>query len=125
MTERHFVVTVTGRDRHDPEELEDASRRLRDELLEIDGLRVGRVPDRPSRDRTRSAADVLAALAVTYYLVRPLAKEVLAVIDSWSQRHRDKQVVVRLPDGSTFEINGHDADGTRELLGEIEKTIQP
>jgi hypothetical protein len=124
MTQRHLVVTVAGVDRQDLEELEAASRRLRDELLELDGIRIDAVPDQPSRDPTRAVAEVLAAFAIGLYLVRPVVKEVAGVINSWLQRHRDKKVVVTFPDGSQFEINGHDTEGTRDLIGKIEKTIQ-
>ena len=123
MTQRHFMVTIAGRDSHDLEDLEESSRRLRDELLEIDGIRIDSVPDGPSRDSTRAVAEVLAAFAISYYLVRPLAKELSGVLQIWLQRHRDKRVLVKFPDGSQLEINGHDPAGTRELIDKLEQTI--
>jgi hypothetical protein len=123
MTQRHFTVTIAGRDSHDLEDLEESSRRLRDELMEIDGIQIDGVPDGPSRDSTRAVAEVLAAFAISYYLVRPLAKELSGVLHLWQQRHRDKRVLVEFPDGSQLEINGHDPAGTRELIDKIEQTI--
>jgi hypothetical protein len=123
MVEDEFTLTIVGTDQHDAEELEEAARQLRDELSEVDEIELVGVPGDPAPEGTRGViVDLVLAFVVTYYggkvalgggrdlmrLEKRLRASVLPhmarVLHDWSRRNKDKQAVIKRPDGTEYHL---------------------
>jgi hypothetical protein len=135
MVEDAFTITIAGTDQHDTEELEEAARQLRDELSEVDEIELAGVPGDPAPEGTRGAlVDLVLAFVVTYYggkvafgggrdlmrLERRLRTSVLPhmarVIHDWSRRNKDKQAIIKRPDGTEYHLTNLSEDEIASVL---------
>jgi hypothetical protein len=98
----------------DAEELDAATRALRDELLELDVDAVGRVADPAGVPEGARAveASVLAALAVQ--LGQATIGALVGTIRSWVARGADRSVTVTI-DGDTIALT-HASDDAQDAL---------
>lgn len=123
MVDEEFTITIAGTDQHDTEELEEAARQLRDELSEIDDVELAGVPGDPAPEGARGVGtDLVLAFAVAYYggrvafgggrdlmrLEKSIRTSVLPhiarVIHDWSRRNKDKQAIIKRPDGTELHL---------------------
>jgi hypothetical protein len=136
MAEGELIITIAGADQHDLEELEEASRQLREELSEVDEVKLSEVTGGPAQEGTRSSAvyTVPAAIMITIYsgkvvlmaakdinrLQKKLSKDVLPqvarIVHDWSRRHHDKHVIVKLSDGSEYDLTNFTAEEISSIL---------
>jgi hypothetical protein len=136
MAEGELIITIAGADQHDLEELEEASRQLREELSEVDEVKLSEVTGGPAQEGTRSSAvyTVPAAIMVTIYsakvalmaakdikrvqkkLTKDVLPQVARIVHDWSRRHQDKHVIVRLSNGSEYDLTNFTADEITSIL---------
>jgi hypothetical protein len=98
----------------DAEELEDATGRLREELLELDVDAVDRPAAGPAPPGSRGLEiAALGTLLVT--LAHDALPVVLATLGSWVSRHGERSVTIEL-DGDRIEVSGASAEDQRRLV---------
>jgi hypothetical protein len=98
----------------DAEELEDATGRLREELLELDVDAVDRPAAGPAPPGSRGLEiAALGTLLVT--LAHDALPVVLATLGRWVSRHGERSVTIEL-DGDRIEVSGASAEDQRRLV---------
>lgn len=135
MADEEFTITIAGTDQHETEELEEAARQLRDELSEIGDIELAGVPGEPVPEGARGVVtDLVLAFAVAYYggrvafgggrdllrLEKRLRTTVLPhiarIMHDWARRHKDKQAIIKRPDGTEFHLTNLTEDEIASLL---------
>ncbi|GAA4672835.1 hypothetical protein [Phytohabitans rumicis] len=136
MVDPQFTVMIVGNDDHTVEELEEATRQLRDELAEVDDVELAGVPGDPPEDGTRGTLTELAAvIMVTYYSVKTVVgggrelkhlerrvrtvvmPHLAGILREWTQRHKDKRAIIKRPDGTEFDLTNLSEEEIRSILG--------
>jgi hypothetical protein len=119
-----FELIVTGiADSHD-DDLDDASRNLRDDLLEIEGVEVTEATRGPAPAGTRSAAElVLATIVVAYYAYRNAryTVDLARVLRQWLDRNKGKRTTLRYPDGTEVDLTNLSEPAMREAIEQVER----
>ena len=96
------------------EELDDATVRLREELLELDVEAVERPAAGPAPPGSRGLEiAALGTLLVT--LAHEALPVVLATVARWVSRHGERSVTIEL-DGDRIEVSGASAEDQRRLV---------
>ena len=140
MVQDEFTITIAGTAEHDTEELEEAARQLRDELSEVDEIELVGVPGEPAPEGTRGTlVELVLAFAVAYYggtvavgggrdlmrLEKRLRTTVLPqmarIIHDWSRRNKDKQAIIKRPDGTEYHLTNLSEDEITSVLAAGEK----
>ena len=118
-----FELIVTGiADSHD-DDLDDASRNLRDDLLEVEGLEVTEATRGPAPAGTRGAAElVLATIVVAYYAYRNAryTVDLARVVRHWLDRNKEKRAAIRYPDGTEIDLTGLSEEDMRAVIERVE-----
>lgn len=106
-------IEVAPVDGEDAEALDDLTRALREELLELDVDAVSR-PSEPAPDGARAVE--AAALGMLLVGVGKGALGIVArTVERWVQRVGDRRVVLEL-DGDRLEVSGISAEDQRRLI---------
>jgi hypothetical protein len=98
----------------DAEELEDATGRLRDELLELDVDAVER-PAAGSAPPGSRGLEVAALGTLLVSVAHDALPVVLATLGRWVSRHGERRVTIEL-DGDRIEVSGASAEDQRRLV---------
>lgn len=122
-----FELIVTGiADSHD-DDLDDASRNLRDDLLEVEGLEVTEAARGPAPAGTRGAAElVLATIVVAYYAYRNAryTVDLARVLRQWLDRNKGKRATLRYPDGTEIELTDLSESAMRDAIEQAERSTK-
>jgi hypothetical protein len=133
MEEGQFIISVAGGPDDNREELEEATRQLRDDLEEIDGITVSAAPGEPAPEGTRSASIaaevglgvVVTALAGRVAYKEQLFKKIANVVDLFSKRHENAHVNIKTRNGVEIDAKGYSADGVATMLEKASQIGDP
>jgi hypothetical protein len=121
MEPQSLIVRLESIDPGEIEALADATRRLRDEIVQVDGvLAADPVLSDGTAAGTRSAALVQdGALAVSIYVwvVRPT----IAIIRDFLRRDAGNRAELEFPNGEKVRLEGHSEESTERLLAIIKE----
>ena len=119
-----FELIVTGVADSHVDDLDDACRNLRDEMLEVDGLEVADAVRGPAPAGTRGAAELLlATLVVVYYAYRNAryTVDLARVLRHWLDRNKGKRAILRNPDGTEIDLTNLSEAELRNAIEQVER----
>jgi hypothetical protein len=119
-----FELIVTGiADSHD-DDLDDACRNLRDDMLDVEGVEVTEATRGPAPTGTRGAAEVvLATLVVAYYAYRNAryTVDLARVLRHWLDRNKGKKASLRYPDGTEVDLTDLSEQEMHAAIEQVER----
>jgi hypothetical protein len=119
-----FELIVTGvADSHD-DDLDDACRNLRDEMLDVEGVDVTEASRGPAPTGTRGAAElVLATLVVAYYAYRNAryTVDLARVMRQWLDRNKEKRATLKYPDGTEIDLTNLSEEELRAAIEQADR----
>ena len=113
-----------------PEDIEEATRTLRQDLLELDGLVVSEQQDTDvpagARADVQTVLGVISLSVVTsgmYVRAAPDIKKLIGsvgrVTQNWLERNKGKKALIELPDGTKVDLTDHSESSTERILAAL------
>jgi hypothetical protein len=119
-----FELIVTGVANSHDDDLDDACRNLRDEMVDVEGVEVTEAARGPAPAGTRGAAElVLATLVVAYYAYRNAryTAELARVLRQWLDRNKEKRATLKSPDGTEIDLTNLSESEMRTAIEQAER----